>query len=422
MFQKIANIILLITLVFSFFRPKALAEQKNTNYKMPFRSSEVWNMDPSGGYGVHKDSRGFAFDFYAPDSSSRDILAPIDGILGRGCTVDNTTFLSIKTEEGDILRFMHIDASTVLIDQGEFPRVKQGDVLGKITGGGTFEKANCKNSSDGPHVHFSWLESMCDFKIDGYVFDCSDTRNCGSDEGLYEVPCNKKNPAAEFRSTNKANYLDKDCSKNMSWDYTIGEYGMEIIKLQKCLKERGLFNHPEGITGYFGNYTSSQLQEFRKNGIKNATQGTLSATKSSDKSSEKNSSNNNLTDNLSNNSCDNLITKSYKIGDQNDDVKKLQQCLTDKGLFKYPAGITGYFGNYTLSIIKAYQSTANSTSSTNSDCATLLSKTYKIGDSGDSIKSLQQCLKDQGSYSYWGGITGYYGTYTNKVLIEYRNK
>jgi peptidoglycan hydrolase-like protein with peptidoglycan-binding domain len=413
------------------------ASQKNSNYKMPFRSSEVWQVDPTGGYGVHKDAKGFAFDLYSPDNSSREILAPIDGILGRGCTVDDSTFLSIKTEEGDILRFMHMDANTVLIDQGEFPRVKQGDILGKITGAGDYNSPNCKNASDGPHLHFSWTKEMCDFSIDGYEFNCDGMKNC-QNEGVYNVPCNLKNPASEFRSTNRTNNLDQDCATNLNWEYTVGEYGMEIIKLQKCLKEKGLFEHPDGITGYFGNYSNSKLKEYKSGGEK-STSGTLGVKKETN-SENQNPTTSNTKDSQptqSSSNCQKSFSKTYKIGDVGDNIRELQQCLKDIGLFQYAGGITGYYGNYTKTALELSKtqgtlgvkkessnavilSGAKDPQTTIANCDNILIKSYKVGDAGDPITKLQECLQTKGFYTYWGGITGYYGSYTSGQLAKYR--
>jgi peptidoglycan hydrolase-like protein with peptidoglycan-binding domain len=334
----------ILTCLFN-FSTKVSAKQNNTNYKLPFRAGEVWKAEVNG-YGVHKDSKGFSFDFYAGNNSSKEILAPIDGVMGRGCTVNNSTYLSIKTEQEDVVRFFHVDAGSVLINEGEFVHVKQGDIIGKVTEAGTFETEKCKNSSDAAHLHFSWIESMCNFKIENYEFDCDDMKDCDT-QGLYKVPCNGKNPSQIFVSTNKANYLDKDCKTNLSWNYSVGEYGIEVVKLQKCLAQIGLYNHSDGITGYFGNYTATQFREYSLN----------------KKSKNYNfSDQNNLIklDSQTNpatlvpTKCNQLLKQSYKVGDIGQNIIELQTCLTGLGLYNYPNGITGYFGNYTLGILNQY--------------------------------------------------------------------
>jgi hypothetical protein len=333
------------------FHTKVSASQNNTSYKLPFRAGEKWTAENSG-YGVHKDSKGYAFDFYANGNSSKEILAPIDGVMGRGCSVNNSTYLSIKTEQEDVVRFFHIDASSVLISEGEFVHVRQGDIIGKVTDAGTYETEKCKNSSDATHLHFSWLETMCNFKIEGYEFDCNDMKDCDT-QGLYKVPCNGKNPSQQFISSNKANYLDKDCKTNLSWNYSVGEYGIEIVKLQKCLAQIGLYAHPDGVTGYFGNYTAAQFKEY------NLTKKSRDYIFSDQNNTIPSQTHSTAILKLDS-KCELLLKQQYKIGEIGQGILNLQTCLTNFGLYTYPSGITGYFGNYTSGVLEKYKSTLKS--------------------------------------------------------------
>jgi hypothetical protein len=402
------TIILLSSLTIS---PQVYAAQ-SSNHKMPFRNTEIWRQDPvaGGGYGVHKDTKGFAYDLYAPANSTMDILAPTDGIIGRGCTVNGATFLSIVSNDGDILRFMHMDANTVIISQGEFVSVKQGEVIGKITGAGKYESDKCKNSSDGPHLHFSWLASMCNFNMDGTVFDCDGMRDCGADEGLYSVPCNCKSPSAQFSSTNVAIETPINCDISINTDYSQGDYGLRIVKLQRCLTEKGLFNNPDGVTGFYGAYTDSIVAKARNS------QPQLVQTQSPAQTQGQNSSE----------ECNVAFNVRYKFGESSERVKVIQRCLQAAGFFNFAGGITGYLGSYTKSAIENYVKAQNnpqpqSPIQTNS-CDNILGQSYTIGQSGDNIRQLQQCLTDKGLYAFSGGITGYFGPYTSTVLGKYLGK
>ena len=62
--------------------------------------------------------------------------------------------------------------------------------------------------------------------------------------------------------------------------------------------------------------------------------------------------------------CDDLLFKDYSFGAENNTIKQLQQCMKDKGYFDYSGGITGYFGNYTLSQLRKYKDSKKTTSST----------------------------------------------------------
>ena len=174
------------------------AAQKGTDYKLPFRAGEVWQTDYD--YGIHTDSRGVGFDFYATKNSSLEIFAPTGGKLIRGCSAGNATVLGLYTNAGDYLRFVHMDGRTVGMSADQTRQVNQGDYLGKVIGAGTYETPTCKLSTDGAHLHLGWLTEMCNFTIDGYNFDCSGIVSCPG-VGVYNVSCNRKYLGKQFNST-----------------------------------------------------------------------------------------------------------------------------------------------------------------------------------------------------------------------------
>ena len=174
------------------------------DYKMPWRAGEVWNTNTGGGrdtYGVHTDTWGYAMDFYKPDNSAGEVLSPADGIMYKGCTANGATYVRIDTPQGDTIRLLHLREDSVNLKGFNNSRpVKQGEVIGIVTGPGRFAVSGCQLNSDSYHVHMSWT-SKCDFTIDGNSFNCGGMKGCG---GTYWVNCNQKYLNQNFNSSNGA--------------------------------------------------------------------------------------------------------------------------------------------------------------------------------------------------------------------------
>ena len=111
--------------------------------------------------------------------------------------------------------------------------------------------------------------------------------------------------------------------------------------------------------------------------------------------------------------CIDIVKKRYTFGTYSEENKNLQKCLIKYNSFNYSSA-TGYFGNITLTGIKSYLG--------NKDwCEKFTYNSYRIGDSGEEIRRLQQCLKDNNLFDF-PNITGYYGPITNAGLIRYKNR
>jgi len=141
----------------------------------------------------------------------------------------------------------------------------------------------------------------------------------------------------------------------------IGNSGQEVKDLQTLLKNLGHFTYPT-ITGYFGNVTKQAVVAYQKakglspfpgwlgpqtrkalNG-----EGGVSGVKTKVKAAKK--AEVKIVD------LGNYEFKSYLyIGNQGEEVRKLQEALEDLGYFTYSAGPTGYFGNVTKQAVTAYQ-------------------------------------------------------------------
>jgi hypothetical protein len=104
-------------------------------------------------------------------------------------------------------------------------------------------------------------------------------------------------------------------------------------------------------------------------------------------------------------SCNSTLAMDFSIGQRNAIVTKLQQCLKDLGLFNYPGGITGFFGNYTNTVYNAFLKTNTSI------CQILKSGNYTLGERSERVKRLQQCLREANKFNYPTN-TGMFGPIT----------
>lgn len=120
-------------------------------------------------------------------------------------------------------------------------------------------------------------------------------------------------------------------------------------------------------------------------------------------------------------SCDDLLADSYSIGDRGSDVAELQACLVSTGDFNYPDGPTGYFGPITQASLKNYKTRVLSRDDSSAVCDKLLANSYYIGQRGEAIVSLQDCLTATGHFTFSGGSTGYYGSITHAALTNFNS-
>ncbi len=408
MYSILKSLVLTLSVfvVFFGFNLNVSAVQKSFDYRMPFRAGEIWKNDED--HGVHTDKTGFGMDFYPTGRSTWEMLAPADGVLTRGCTVNGVTYLALTTPLDDIFRFVHMDASTVPIEKGFQKNVVMGETLGRISTSKIAEDSKCFLTSELPHVHFSFLESMCPLLIDGYTFTCNDMKDCG-DANIYQVKCNHIYLGQEFKSTNKpisqieTIVSDNYCESLKNSNFRFGDSNPLIVGLQKCLKKVGMFDWAGGFTGLFGKYTQGKFNEWKISSSPIIVQAA---------------------NNTSANSCDNLKNIDFRIGNSGSQVVELQKCLKNVGLFSWPDGFTGYYGKYTDSKFNEWktgpQSLAvgsNSESTitkhvTPEDCKALPYQSWYMTQRGSEVAKLQDCLTTMGYFSHPAGSTGYFGSVT----------
>jgi len=203
-----------------------------------------------------------------------------------------------------------------------------------------------------------------------------------------------------------------------------GEDGSYVKLLQQILCSMG-YLESDSVTGHFGDKTEAAVRKFQAdNGI--------SATGVVGKQTiEKLNS-------LA--SVEKLETdRIYQAGDEDAGVKALQQRLCTLGYLeaKY---VTGYYGAITVAAVKKFQknnqisetgtvatltlaalnSAAAKTNAEKDGTAESIAKpgTLRYGDTGNSVKTLQQNLKKLGYFS--GTATGEFGDVTKAAVIKFQ--
>lgn len=106
----------------------------------------------------------------------------------------------------------------------------------------------------------------------------------------------------------------------------------------------------------------------------------------------------------SNTDCKNSLGRNYLFGTSSDLVKQLQNCLTALGLFSYPGGSTGYYGNVTTASYNQWLSKTNI-------CPVLKLASWSGGERSPRVEALQRCLRQANLFDY-PSITGFYGPIT----------
>ena len=119
-------------------------------------------------------------------------------------------------------------------------------------------------------------------------------------------------------------------------------------------------------------------------------------------------------ENFDSENCNTLKSKSWSIGDVSEEVRDLQECMTDLGYFTYAYGSTGYYGPITQTALDEWKGLG-----VNVDCNFLKTQIWKIGQAGQNVVELQDCMTDAGFFNYSGGSTGYYGPITKAALDKW---
>lgn len=248
------NLKVLITLIFVIILtvvniPFLSYGQYDQNFLLPFSYKEVWDtnvINKRDDYGIHQDKIGVGIDLY--NSKSLEILAPVSGVVSKGCVSKGVTSIIITRDSGQVIRLVHLLDNTIKISSGY---IRQGQVIGMTAPRGDYNGENCNVSSDDYHVHLSIgtrEPNSCNFVIDGYNFNCAGMRPCsksldGSYNLTFSVNCNRKYLNQQFVSTNGFTLNTDQCNsllKNII-DNKIDKNQENILNIQVCLTKKGLY-------------------------------------------------------------------------------------------------------------------------------------------------------------------------------------
>jgi peptidoglycan hydrolase-like protein with peptidoglycan-binding domain len=384
MFYKLKNIAIIILLTIIIYTPILALGQGDDSYSLPFSSNSKWRTNDY--QGVHTTALGYGIDLFPTNNKDIDILAPSDGKLSRVCTVGEITTLRLLTNKNDIMQLAYLANNSVPVKEDKEIIVRKGDKIGTLGKEGIHKSSKCDLSFPEQHLQLSWEKKNCDFKIQEYTFNCDGMKKCNE-----FAMCNFKNINQDFESNINSNNLNYSCGDLIKEQYEIGNTGTKIVKLQQCLKDMGYFNYIYGITGYYGNYTASQLKKLNS---------TDQYKKPADNKKPKES-------------CDSILTLYYREEQKDELVRQLQECLRQKNYYNYPAGVTGYYGEYTKSSYNNYLNSANNI------CELLKIATYNQGENSSRVKRLQQCLRSNKLFDFPMN-TGYFGPITQLSLTKWK--
>ncbi|ANB59490.1 C40 family peptidase [Anoxybacteroides amylolyticum] len=128
----------------------------------------------------------------------------------------------------------------------------------------------------------------------------------------------------------------------------------------------------------------------------------------------------------------------WKLGMSHPQIKEVQALLKAKGFFTYPTP-TGYFGTMTETAVKKFQASVRLPVTGVVDAKTyaalkgekkkenpstkaspsFVAAEWKVGASGEAVKTLQERLKVLGYFTY-SQVTGYFGTMTEEAVKTFQ--
>jgi uncharacterized protein YgiM (DUF1202 family) len=170
---------------------------------------------------------------------------------------------------------------------------------------------------------------------------------------------------------------------------------------------------------YYGNYNLWKIMTANGWGSSSATY-TLQSLDSINIPNRKNILNEQFANRIKRSDVQDLLTNPPAIGTTNEKVKLLQEFLRQEGFFNYPL-ITGFYGSVTETARQNYLAEDSTRNQRQQACNALYAKSWSIGQTGDDVKTLQECLKTDGVYA-WPSITGYYGPVSEQGLNTIRSR
>ncbi len=192
-FVMISLLLLCVATVNLSLHSKVYAAQQSFDYKLPFRYGETWKVAENG---VHFDyTFGVALDFNPIGRSTLEVIAPASGIITRGCTDRDQTYLMLNVGNGDFFSILHLQKDSVPIQKGSSQFVRRGDYLGKISTIPQYSQngIGCTLISTGPHLHLGFKSTMCPLEFNGAILTCEENDNAGKQIQSTNIPENLYN-------------------------------------------------------------------------------------------------------------------------------------------------------------------------------------------------------------------------------------
>lgn len=196
-------------------------------------------------------------------------------------------------------------------------------------------------------------------------------------------------------------------------DFNLADKSDKILLLQKFLRQEGYYT--QDPSGLFGMVTKEALDNYRKEKRIKADPTIQIPDSAIDK-------------------CPDLLSKNYKTNEISQDIRDLQQCLRDRGLFTYATN-TGKYATLTRESHKKYKDALAKSESSSVDlitpssnqtdpnqpkiksvCDSLYQDDWKMGQVGPVVRQLQQCLIDQKLLN--SAVTGRVGNLTIAALKQ----
>lgn len=200
----------------------------------------------------------------------------------------------------------------------------------------------------------------------------------------------------------------------------------DVKELQDVLKQKGFFTYHTS-TGFYGEITKTAVEQFQQ--ANNLPKTGTADQKTLDLLTSK------ATNQTSKATSQSTSSQTLKVGSRGQAVTSLQDSLRAIGVFQHKS--TGYFGSITETAVKQVQ-TRNGLKVTGvADQGTLqaiekmtntqqepsrsatVSKTLKIGSSGQSVSELQTLLKEASLFKHHT-ITGYFGEITATGVRDFQ--
>jgi peptidoglycan hydrolase-like protein with peptidoglycan-binding domain len=95
--------------------------------------------------------------------------------------------------------------------------------------------------------------------------------------------------------------------------------------------------------------------------------------------------------------------------------------MRQAGTFTHPEN-TGFFGPLTQAALDKWKGAGQSSNRVViPNCSQLKTQTFSFGERGERVKQLQQCMKDDGVFT-WPFITGYFGSVTQESYSKWKGR